>query len=175
MVQVVWGALLHVDKDPGQVASRRLVFSQLKVGRHGEAWVGSCYRQTWKLSKNYLHCNCPPKSRLHFFLSSWPAFFSGENSFSRLLWMQNFKLILVISYKYILGDYLICVICICFREITKTAAVTGLSSIMGNKAFHHTWIFEYKLYGSCCQNTIFSGIFQRKSSKTCSFCCFRHS
>ena len=88
MVQVLWGALLHVDKDPGQVASRHLVFSQLKVGKHGEAWVGSCYRQTWKLSKNYLHCDCPPKSRLFFFVlfkvaglpsflekTHWPVFF----------------------------------------------------------------------------------------------------
>ena len=37
MVQVLWGALLHVDKDPGQVAFRHLVFSQLKVGKYGEA------------------------------------------------------------------------------------------------------------------------------------------
>lgn len=176
-VQVVWGAFLHVDKDPGQVASKRLVFSQLEVGKHGEAWVGSRYRQAWKLSKNFLHCDCPPKSRLYFFfLSSWPTFFSGEDSFSSLLWMQNFKLILLISYRYILGDYLICIIYIYFRGITKTAAVIGLSSIMGNRAFYHTWIFEYKkLYSPCCQNIIFSGIFQRKISKICSFYCFKHS
>ena len=129
-----------------------------------------------KLSPLWLSTKIQTFLFFFFFQSSWPSFFSGEDSFTSLIWMQNFKLILVISYKHILGDYLICIICIYFREITKTAAVTGLSCIMGNKAFHHTWIFEYKkLYGSCCQNTIFSGIFQRKISKTCSFCFFKHS